>query len=292
MTVQMSFNMAVNTDALRRTPRSWGFWRKAPVSSTLDSWSTSRADDDPVSKTARGCWQEIAKGTGKAIDAGEKFGGFISRYVAGPLEQGMGIFEDKLKYMRWERQVRLMQRADQLLRDSGLSSPTRAIPLKLAVPLLEAASLEDDDYLQDLWARLLVNAANGASGVTLQRAYIAILEQLTPLEATILQRIYLLPFNETRHDGVKVGKLPDSVAVGNDDGEGPIEPDDDVKLALSNLARLGCLEIQKSWGGGEIFEKVNPTLLGKSFVEACTLRFAVCVNESNPPSGGPARRSA
>ena len=118
------------------------------------------SNEDPISETAKAV-QEVAKTTGKAIDAGEKFGGFISRYIAGSIEQGTGIFEDKLKYMRWERQVRLMQRAEQLLKETGLSQPTRAIPLKLAIPLLEAASLEDDDYLQDLWARLLVNAANG-----------------------------------------------------------------------------------------------------------------------------------
>lgn len=50
-------------------------------------------------------------------------------------------------------------------------------------------------------------------------------------------------------------------------------------LSLANLARLGCISIQKSWGGGEIFKLVNPTLLGKSFVEACTLQVAV--SESN-----------
>lgn len=230
------------------------------------------SSEDPVSETAKAV-QEVAKATGKAIDAGQKFGGFISRYVAGPIEQGMGIFEDKLKYMRWERQVRLMQRAEQLLLEAGLTRPTRAIPLKLAVPLLEAASLEDDDYLQDLWARLLVNAANGGSHVSLQRAYIAVLEQLTPLEAVILQKIYSLPYDETRHDGVKVSKLPDEVAVG-DGKHDSSEPPEEVRLALANLARLGCIVIQKSWGGGELFENVNPTLLGKSFVEACTLQVA------------------
>ena len=187
----------------------------------------------------------------------------------------MGIFEDKLKYMRWERQVRLMQRVEQLQLEAGLSRPTRAIPLKLAVPLLEAASLEDDDYLQDLWARLLVNAANGDSHVNLQRAYITVLEQLTSLEAAILQKIYSLPYEQTRHDGVEVGNLPEEVTVGKDDGKGDSlpEPPEEVKLALANLARLGCIVIQKSWGGGELFIKVNPTLLGKSFVEACTLQI-------------------
>lgn len=233
------------------------------------------SSEDPISEAAKAV-QEVAKTTGKAIDAGQKFGGFISRYVAGPIEQGMGIFEDKLKYMRWERQVRLMLRAEQLLQEAGLTRPTRAIPLKLAVPLLEAASLEDNDFLQDLWARLLVNAANGASHVNLQRAYIAVLEQITPLEAVILQKIYSLPYDETRHNGVKVCKLPDEVAVGKDDGKDDSlpEPPEDVRLALANLARLGCIVIQKSWGGGELFKKVNPTLLGKSFVEACTLYVA------------------
>ena len=231
------------------------------------------SNEDPISESAKAV-QEVAKATGKAIDASQKFGGFISRYVAGPLEQGMGIFEDKLKYMRWERQVRLMQRAEQLLREAGLNEPTRAIPLKLAVPLLEAASLEDDDYLQDLWAHLLVNAANGSSHVNLQRAYIAILEQITPFEATLLQKIYSLPYDKTRHDGVVVGNLPASVSIGTDDGKEDAlsEPSGKVKLALANLARLGCIVIQKSWGGGEIFKQVNPTLLGKSFVEACTLQ--------------------
>lgn len=230
------------------------------------------SSEDSVSQTAKAV-QEVAKVTSKAIDAGQRFGGFISRYVAGPIEQGMGIFEDKLKYMRWERQVRLMQRAEQLLLEAGLTRPTRAIPLKLALPLLEAASLEDDDYIQDLWARMLVNFANGSSHVSLQRVYIAILEQITPLEAVILHKIYSLPYDETHHDGVEVGKLPDEVAVGKDDGKGKSlpEPPEAVRLALANLARLGCIGIRKSWGGGEIFKTVNPTLLGKSFVEACTL---------------------
>ncbi len=232
--------------------------------------------DDSVSETAKAV-QEVAKTTGKAIAAGEKFGRFISRYVAGSIEQGMGIFEDKLKYMRWERQARLMQRAKQLSNEIGLTQPSRPIPLKLAIPLFEAASLEDDDTLQDIWARLLVNAANAESHINLQRAYIEILEQITPLEASILLRIYSLPFEDIRHNGVEVERLPFDVAVGKDDKkryEELADPSDEIKLALANLARLGCISIQKSWGGGELYKKVNPTLLGKSFVDACTLQRA------------------
>ena len=109
-----------------------------------------------------------------------------TKFIGGPLEQATGIFEDKLKYLRWERRVRLMQRAEVFLQESGLATPTRPIPMKFAIPLFQGASLEDDDELQDRWAVLLVNAANAASGIELKRAYVDILEQISPLEAKIL----------------------------------------------------------------------------------------------------------
>ena len=44
---------------------------------------------DPITESAKAA-QKIAKTAGKAIDAGREAGGFIARFVAGPLEQGIG----------------------------------------------------------------------------------------------------------------------------------------------------------------------------------------------------------
>jgi hypothetical protein len=145
--------------------------------------------------------------------------------------------------------------------------------MKLAIPLLQAASLEDGDYLQDLWARLLVNSATD-SGVDLKRAYIDILERLTPLEAKLLEKIYELPFEETHHNRIRTDGLPNEVTAGkegvtHDDWK---EPSEEIKLALINLAHVGCISPARTWGGGELFASINPTLLGKHFVEACTLK--------------------
>lgn len=231
------------------------------------------ADENETVKEAAKATQEIAKTAGKAIDAGEKLGRFISRFISGPLEQGIGIFEDKLRYMRWERQQRLMKRAEEFMREVGLTQPTRALQMKFAIPLLQAASLEDDDYLQDLWAKLLVNVANDGSGVDQKRAFIDILERLSPLEAKILEELYSLPFEETRHKGILTHQLPESASIEPDDpNQKLIAPPAEIELALANLARLGVISVGRSWGGGELFGSVNPTLLGKSFVEACTLR--------------------
>lgn len=228
------------------------------------------SDDNPISETA-GAIKAIAKTTEKAIETANRLGGFIAKVVAGPLEQGMGIWEDRLKYMRWERQVRFVQRAQQIMQETGVGAPTRPIPLNIAIPMFEGASLSEDDHLQDLWARLLVNAMDENSNVNVQRAYVEILDQLTPLEAKILEAVYSLPYEETRHDGVITARLPDVAEQANDNNR-DMEPSDDVKLALSNLVRLRCVAFGTSWGGGEIFTRVTPTLLGKKFIEACTVR--------------------
>ncbi len=223
-----------------------------------------------IKETAKAV-QEIAKASGKAIDAGSNFGNFISRYISGTFEQGIGIFEDKLKYMRWERQQRLMVKAEQLMKEIGLETPTKAIPLKFAIPLFQGALLEDDNDLQDIWANLLVNAANKNSGIDLKRVYIDILERLTPLEAQILSTIYSLPFEEIQHKGVFTAELPDkaSPAVGKKKDEA-VEPAENIKLAIASLSVIGCLYQPKTYGGGETFVWVNPTVLGRSFVNTCT----------------------
>lgn len=216
--------------------------------------------------------QEVAKATGKGIDAVREAGRFIARYVAGPLEEGVGILSDRLKYVRWERQVRLMQRADQLLREAGLDAPSRPVPLKIAIPLLQAATIEDDDSLQDLFAALLVNAANAASGVEIHRSFIEILAQITPLEARILKVIYSLSFIEARHAGISTGDLPDTARILGEKENATEQPPDEIALALGNLVRVGCVKVPATWGGGETFSSVNPTLLGREFVRACTTR--------------------
>lgn len=222
--------------------------------------------------------KEIAKTAGKIVDAGDKFASFIVRFSEGSLKEGFGIIEDKLRYMRWERQIRLMQKAEEYLDEVGLAAPTRPIQFKFLVPLLQAATLEEDDYLQDLWAALLVNFANTDSNVKITMSYIDILEKLSPLEAKILQTIYALPFEEMKHAGIVTTELPERAFKRSDDNQvndnqaEESKMSTDIVLALANLSRLGCLNSARSWGGGEIFHTVNPALLGKHFVEACTLK--------------------
>ncbi|MEJ2391534.1 MAG: Abi-alpha family protein, partial [Gammaproteobacteria bacterium] len=209
------------------------------------------SDETEAIKEAAKATQEVAKTASNAIDAGREMGGFVSRFISGPLEQAVGIVEDKLRYIRWERQRRLIRRAEEYMREQGLSAPDKPIPLKNVVPLLEYATLEEDDTLQDMWARLLVNGTNESTGVNIERSFIEILAQLSPLEAQILQVIYALPFEATQHAGVVTESLPFSAKVAEEKPEKKYgDPTKEVKLALANLARIGCLKFPLTWGGG------------------------------------------
>ena len=154
----------------------------------------------------------------------------------------------------------------------GENVPTRVIPLKLAIPLFQAASLEGDDYLQDIWAKLLVNASVSKRTVELRRAHIDILERLSPIEALILEKVYSISVDSLGRNSILTGYLPDTASFREEDDElDAIQPSKEVVMALANLARIGCLTLPTPLGGGEIFTTIYPIVMGRSLFEACKL---------------------
>lgn len=213
--------------------------------------------------------QEVAKTTGKAIEASEKLGGFAAQFIRGPLEQVSGIIEDRLRYARWERRMRLVQRSKEYMTSLGINEATRKLPLNFAVPLLQAASLEENDELQDIWARLLVNAATDYQ-VEIRRAYISILEDFSSLEARIMDVVYTMP-DLGSPNGFWTKYLPDRVETTKPEDKN-LSPSMEVGLALDNLLRLNCLSSAMMWGGFTAVACVYPTPLGNGLYLACARR--------------------
>lgn len=80
----------------------------------------------------------------------------------GPAAREAGLMlQDHIKVYRKEGQFRLYIRTMEKLKALGVT-PQR-VPLKLLFPIIENASVEEDDDLQDRWASLLANAANPAN---------------------------------------------------------------------------------------------------------------------------------
>lgn len=217
--------------------------------------------------------QEIAKASQDGLKTAQMFGSFISRIIGGSLEQGVGIFEDKLKYIRLERAARLECSYRKLQKELGLDEPDKTIPMKHAVPLFQAATLEEDDFLQDLWVALLVKSSYKEYEFNINRSYIDVLEKLSVLDARILMKIYELPIKESRY-GVITRLLPEKVEMY--DSKNPL-PDfsltEEVTLSLSNLERLGCLSARLTLGGWKEYSVITTNVFGKYLVDSCTFEI-------------------
>ena len=104
-----------------------------------------------------------------------------------PAQEIGNIIGDYLRYIRIKNLESLSHKFHE---QKGKNKTTRPIELKLGIPLLNAASLEENDVLQELWVRLLVNAANPDFTSEIRVAFIDIIKTLTPTDAQILRLIY------------------------------------------------------------------------------------------------------
>lgn len=218
--------------------------------------------------------QEVAKTAGKVVDVVHETGEFLAPHVEGVLGQVVGIFTDHLKYVRGKRLVRLGHRFQQELLAHGGVAAVRKLPLNFAIDSLEQGAMEQDDDLQDIWARLLANAVDATSRVQPRRAYISIIKDLSVLDALILEQIYAV--DQERHQkAIVTHELPARAYPAIDiDLETLPQPSEEVQVALANLERLGLISYGATWGGGEVFDLVNHSTAGKAFMVAIRRRHA------------------
>lgn len=110
--------------------------------------------------------------------------------IAGPGAEELGLtFQDHIRVFRFKRQVRLFEQVKRICAEAGIE-PQR-VPLKLLAPIVEGASVEEDDDLQDIWARLLASAADPKSnGPEAMPSYISVLKELTPNDVKFLSAWY------------------------------------------------------------------------------------------------------
>lgn len=134
--------------------------------------------------------QEVAKTSNTALGIVKDFGGFVSRIIGEPIDEAVGMLTDKLRYSRWERRQRLIERSKQFIEERDIKGELKPVTPKIALPIIENASLEDNDELQDLWARLIASSVDPNFDGTLRTAFIDILKQLEVIDVHILNYIY------------------------------------------------------------------------------------------------------
>jgi len=238
----------------------------APGFARLRGEGLNLVDENTVAKAADAA-KAVAVTSGKAIEAATNFG----RVIKGPVEELVGIVEDRVKFARWERQLALTDKAEAIMERRRLSKPTRDIPLNFAVPLLTHAILEEDDELQEIWARLLVNAGDAATDIELRTAYVEILAGMSAFDVKNLAVMaaasldapgVISPALETWH-------LPNSAAVWAPSPGKTGGLSKELGISLANLSRLGCAYPGGGLDAGVNFGLMTVTDLGRALYLAC-----------------------
>ncbi len=141
---------------------------------------------------------------------------------------------------RAEGVISLSRAAQKKLDEAGLSKEQyRQCSIKLGLPLIENASLEDEPTLQDIWANLLANALNPEFEEEIRTSFISIIKDLSTTDVLILQELNVQPNRSTPFSSSRVTN-----AFGADSyfaGEIGIRKSD-AAISLQNLSRLGLVD--------------------------------------------------
>ena len=154
-------------------------------------------ESDPITAVAKAV-QETAK-TGRAlIEPGTDLAMYVARVLGTVPEDVIGfLIGDPLHELRQHTLTGILRAAFEKLRARGVETakPIRPGPGKEA---FEAASLETDETLQDMWAALLANAMNPNKDTSLQHIFIDALKRMEPIDALVFKTMAEKAPNEGR----------------------------------------------------------------------------------------------
>ena len=138
-----------------------------------------RMSDDPISESAKAT-QEVAKATSKGLEVANNLGGWLDRIFGEGVEHSVkSIWTNKVRERSIAGAIHSWERLELF----------RLLPPKLALPLLQNATMENEDNLHSLWATLLATAMDFA-GEEVHRKYVTILADLTGPDAIVLKKIW------------------------------------------------------------------------------------------------------
>jgi Abortive infection alpha len=181
----------------------------------------------------------------------------------------------RISAARRELAQEVLTKAQRMMREAEVQPGP--VPMKTVVPLLQYASLEEDEYLREKWAAMLANAAVPSGKV--RASFAEVLRQLTPQEAAFLDCLFTLtearmadflsqsPQNQRenpaknlgmRHELLELYRKTSQTADGDDIGF-------EFSMVFDNLRRSNIIE-------GPVIGRtqVSFTAFGLEFIRSCT----------------------
>jgi hypothetical protein len=229
-----------------------------------------KAGGEVISEVAK-AEQEQQRTYQIGLDLVRRAGTFLGG-VFGPASQELGqMFSDQMKFWRLKNAVRILEKAQSIVDERGLKpEQIRAMGFGEGVLLLEAASMEEQETVQDLWARLMANAVDPKSSIRVEKMYIDVLKSLSSREVIFLELLEMI--EKERGAGLTINKLHEFQTKMSLVAEEKWRrfPTEERAMSIQNLMRLRCVTVRDSpISTFNLFEQVDEGSIGRwSVVDA------------------------
>ena len=122
---------------------------------------------------------------------------FATKLIGPTIEEVGLLMSDNIKYFRFKNQVKILIKAKEYVKEKNIS--IKEIPTKILVPLLENASLEEEEKMQEKWAFMIGNLADSEQSLQNQifpylLSQISLNEYENLLEFSDKERIYMIEY--------------------------------------------------------------------------------------------------
>lgn len=163
------------------------------------------------------------------------------RRVFGPALTEFGeMLADNVKLWRFKNLLRISKKVDRIVQERNVPEAAfKALPFGDSMRTIEAASQEDEDDVQELWAQLIVKAADTATP-KINKLHIEILRALTPADTALLALLYPSIANRQFRLGAEVEAFNNEMN-NRADAKWRKFSEEDRAVSVQNLFRLRCI---------------------------------------------------
>jgi Abortive infection alpha len=192
--------------------------------------------------------KEVAVTAGKALDTVNGFGGFLGKLLTPAATELGGMLGDHIAFLRKMNWHTIEEKLQKRSLTRGFDKLTmREMPLSIAYQAVEAASLEETDEVQELWAELLAKSIDPATDFVATKMHISLIKELSPAEAVFLSALWQIEQEMVELTGGTNSTVCDQVDQVNRRvnvilGAKWLSFDAQQRdFAARNLLRLGCI---------------------------------------------------
>ena len=194
----------------------------------------------PITELAK-AEQEQQKTIQAAIGLTDKAATFLGRVFGHAADEFGLALGERTRFWRFKNLNKMMLKIDEMAQQRALHPDAmKALPFGMAVRVMDAASNEEEESVQDLWARLTTNAIDPSMNVNITKVHVNVLRSISPPEAALLDLLWQIAALRTESLTMAAWQPIEKKIIGIAD-EGWRKYDVDARrIAIQNLVRLRC----------------------------------------------------